>query len=124
MTMTRTVGLWIVLVGFVSVLSVPAEARHSWRGGWGGGYRGGGSFTAGLVGGMIGSALASPRYYYPPREYYVPAPAYCAPEYGYPSSSYDAGYRRGYFDGRYEDDCSGTTYPAGRPSYQYNYYNY
>jgi hypothetical protein len=88
--------LFAILVLVLAVSFVSPSAGHAGRYGHGRhyGWYGPGAFAGGLI---VGSALARPRYYWPPPLYvYSPPPAFYpapagAPAYAYPSPS-DQGY--------------------------------
>ncbi|MBI4859525.1 MAG: hypothetical protein HY815_04595 [Candidatus Riflebacteria bacterium] len=114
-----------VLAMLILVFATPADARHGGWGHRGHGYHSGWGRAAGwaaagaILGGVIASSRHHDRGYY--RGYYdsrcYPAPYPYGYAYPYPYA-YPAPARVYYYDTPCYSDA-----PAGRPSYQYYYYN-
>lgn len=83
--------LFTIAVALIAISLVLPQAGHAWRGGHHhGGWYGPGVFVGGV---LLGTAIAAPRYYYPPPAYvYAPPPVVYAPPpaYAYPDPAYPA----------------------------------
>jgi hypothetical protein len=100
----------LTLGGAALSTATPAAAQpwghRGYYGGYGGyhhrGYNSGAVLGAGILGLAVGAALASPRYYAPPRYYYAPPPAYYVePAYAYYGPTCRVHYRWDGYWGRY-----------------------